>query len=45
MATPPPPYERNEKAERMYRGITPLREDDLTNKVGAVNDKALTRID
>ena len=27
------------------RGITPLREDDLTNKVGAVNDKALTRID
>ena len=27
------------------RSITPLREDDLTNKVGAVNDKALTRID
>ena len=22
-----------------------VREDDLTNKVGAVNDKALTRID
>lgn len=27
------------------RGIIPLREDELTKQVGAVNVKALTRID